>query len=232
VPAGWKAVWNDQYKEYFYVNIYTKKSQWDAPTAPVYPPDEAPPDGAPPGAPPAYDTQNARPAGIEKPDIKSPLGGTGPGGSGLTEDERLARQLQDEENARAGLPHGAHSPLPNDPNRGASDSYYNDGPPQGQSGYGSPQPASYGQQNQGPYDASGPQDKGKSKGLLGKLAGGFLGKNKYPQQQQQQPQYYPQPQQQYPQQGYGYPQQGYPPGQGQYGRKPGGMGNTGKVSAI
>ncbi|KFY87913.1 hypothetical protein V500_06690, partial [Pseudogymnoascus sp. VKM F-4518 (FW-2643)] len=39
VPEGWKAQWNDQYKEWFYVNIYTKKSQWDKPTAPVYPPD-------------------------------------------------------------------------------------------------------------------------------------------------------------------------------------------------
>jgi hypothetical protein len=25
---GWKAVYNEQYKERFYVNIYTKMSQW------------------------------------------------------------------------------------------------------------------------------------------------------------------------------------------------------------
>merc|ERR1712000_335012 len=51
VPEGWKAQWNEQYSEWFYVNIYTKKSQWDKPTEPVYPP---PSDGAPPGAPPGY----------------------------------------------------------------------------------------------------------------------------------------------------------------------------------
>merc|ERR1711939_811269 len=45
VPEGWKAQWNEQYSEWFYVNIYTKKSQWDKPTEPVYPP---PSDGAPP----------------------------------------------------------------------------------------------------------------------------------------------------------------------------------------
>ncbi|KFX90576.1 hypothetical protein O988_08126, partial [Pseudogymnoascus sp. VKM F-3808] len=33
VPEGWKAQWNEQYKEWFYVNLYTKKSQWDKPTA-------------------------------------------------------------------------------------------------------------------------------------------------------------------------------------------------------
>merc|ERR1711939_955237 len=38
VPEGWKAQWNEQYSEWFYVNIYTKKSQWDKPTEPVYPP--------------------------------------------------------------------------------------------------------------------------------------------------------------------------------------------------
>ncbi|KLP11144.1 rna-binding protein [Fusarium fujikuroi] len=34
VPAGWAVRWNDQYKEWFYVNIYTKQSQWEKPTAP------------------------------------------------------------------------------------------------------------------------------------------------------------------------------------------------------
>ncbi|KAG8423237.1 hypothetical protein J3458_000146 [Metarhizium acridum] len=44
VPAGWVARWNDQYKEWFYVNVYTKKSQWEKPTAPVFPVDENTPD--------------------------------------------------------------------------------------------------------------------------------------------------------------------------------------------
>ncbi|UKZ64393.1 uncharacterized protein TrAtP1_005608 [Trichoderma atroviride] len=49
VPSGWTARWNDQYKEWFYVNLYTKKSQWDKPTHPVYPEGEAPPSDPPPG---------------------------------------------------------------------------------------------------------------------------------------------------------------------------------------
>jgi hypothetical protein len=43
VPEGWTPRWNSEYKEWFFVNIYTKKSQWDKPTEPVYPPNS---DGA------------------------------------------------------------------------------------------------------------------------------------------------------------------------------------------
>ena len=28
LSQGWKAVWNNQYNEWFYVNIHTKASQW------------------------------------------------------------------------------------------------------------------------------------------------------------------------------------------------------------
>ncbi|KAI4221761.1 MAG: hypothetical protein L6R36_006655, partial [Xanthoria steineri] len=49
VPEGWKAQWNEQYHEWFYVNLHTKVSQWDLPTQPAYPSSDAPPPGAPPG---------------------------------------------------------------------------------------------------------------------------------------------------------------------------------------
>ncbi|MCJ1350694.1 MAG: hypothetical protein MMC33_000675 [Icmadophila ericetorum] len=39
VPLGYKAIWNDKYEEWFYVNIYTKESTWEQPTKPVYPPE-------------------------------------------------------------------------------------------------------------------------------------------------------------------------------------------------
>lgn len=90
VPAGWKAQWNDQYQEWFYVNVYTKKSQWDRPTSPVYPHDE----GTPAGPPPGY------------------IGGGGyssypsdykgnPYDNDVESDEAIARRLQAEEDERA-----------------------------------------------------------------------------------------------------------------------------------
>lgn len=36
VPQGWEPVWNGQYKEWFYVNIHTKQSQWDTPKVPAF----------------------------------------------------------------------------------------------------------------------------------------------------------------------------------------------------
>lgn len=200
VPAGYKAVWNDQYKEWFYVNIYTKKSQWNKPTEPIYPPDEE----APAGPPPLYSHGDAKPVEAEKSGLSSNnpyASATGGAGSShdISEDERLARQLQEEENAR-----GQGRPT----SRGASDSYY-----QQQAAYG--QPAGYGQPGYTPTGSPMPagsplpEDKSKAKGgFLGKL----LGKSSH-----STPQYggYP-PQQQY----YGGPPQGqyggYPPQQGYY----------------
>ena len=40
LPEGWKAEWDGRYKEWFFVNVYTKRSQWDKPTRPVYAPHE------------------------------------------------------------------------------------------------------------------------------------------------------------------------------------------------
>jgi hypothetical protein len=197
----------DQYKEWFYANIYTKQTQWDKPTEPVYPPGG--------DVPPSYDSNSARPGGAEK------TGGTGAAifgagagagaGSSLSADEELARKLQAEENARA------HGGAVDASRMGAADGYYNQG---GAPQYGQ-QPAGYQQQPGYAMGAPGydQQQPGKSKGaggLLGKLLG--KGKSSHPQ-----PGYYPQQQQQ--QQGYGgYPQQQYmAPGR----RPGGGMGMMG-----
>ena len=51
LPPGWKAVWNAQYKEYFFINLHTKASQWDLPTAPA---DSGASDLPPSGPPPGY----------------------------------------------------------------------------------------------------------------------------------------------------------------------------------
>jgi len=235
VPAGYKAVWNDQYKEWFYVNIYTKKSQWNKPTEPIYPPDEE----APGGPPPLYDHGDAKSVEAEKSGLSSNnpyASATGGAGSShdISEDERLARQLQEEENARAqGRP----------TSRGASDSYYQQQAAYGQpAGYGQPgygQPG-YGQPGYTPTDSPMPageplsEDRGKAKGgFLGKLLGkGSHSKPQYGGYPPQQQYYGGPPQGQYggypPQQGY---YQGYPPQQ-QYGPpKKSGMG-AGTAAAL
>lgn len=233
VPEGWKAIWNTQYSEYFYVNIYTKQSQWDKPTEPVYPPGEAPPDAPPNYAPSGTES---RPS-MEKKNLGAPgLGSNNPyaASSGkaspapdISEDERLARQLQEEEDARAR----------GQPSRGAADDFYAQGTPQ-PNAYG--QPGQYGQpgidaspypQSQNPYGTPPLQDKGKSKGgFLGKLLGKASGGSKphgYPQQPG--PYYGGQP-------GYGQPGYGqsgyYPPQQGMMNRphKKPGMGAGGAAA--
>lgn len=185
VPAGWKAIWNTEYKEWFYVNTYTKQSQWEMPTAPAT---ETHGDLPPSGAPPGYSAGANAPAGAGT-DVKR-----FPGES----DEAMARRLQAEETAGR--------------DRGHADSYYsqgntgqygqNMGAPNVQGGYpAGPSP--------GPYNQSMSTDRGSGGGLLGKLKsklggqpGGSSGYGSgYPPQQYGGG---------YPQQGYGgYPQQGY-----------------------
>jgi hypothetical protein len=74
----------------FYVNTFTKKSQWDKPTEPARPPPPA--DGSPAGPPPSY-TQGDKPAPTDT--KKNPYENTD------DEDAKLARRLQEEEEARA-----------------------------------------------------------------------------------------------------------------------------------
>ncbi|KAK8054873.1 hypothetical protein PG993_000100 [Apiospora rasikravindrae] len=48
VPEGWTSRWNEQYQAWFYVNLHTKKSQWDKPTSPAEDPNAAVPSGPSP----------------------------------------------------------------------------------------------------------------------------------------------------------------------------------------
>lgn len=233
VAKGWKAIWNNQYNEWFYVNTHTKTSQWEKPTEPVY---AAPAGGPPPGAPPGYDHSSAQPVGPEK---GGHLGSNNPynGGasSSTVNDEAYARRLQQEEEERARI-HGAGAG-----NRGASDTYHgqpNTYPLQSNQSPYQNNPSPYGQQSATPIGQEA--DRGKKGGFLSKITsklGSFgsrppqQGYGGYPQQGYPQ---YGYPQHGYPQQGYGgYPPQGYGPGMmgGGYGhpqrRAGGGMGAGG-----
>ncbi|KAH7153051.1 bacterial low temperature requirement A protein-domain-containing protein [Dactylonectria macrodidyma] len=207
VPEGWAARWNEQYKEWFYVNIHTKQSQWDKPTAPVYPDGGNAPDGPPPG----YEPGNGpAPSDVKKNPYDDQSNRSGGPSNTEDEDAKFAAKLQAEEDARARAGPGG---------------------PQVPPGYGSGSPA----QSSYPTELP-PRDRGKgSGGFLGKLLG--KGKQAAASHQggshggyggyQQQPQYYQQ-QQGYPGQGppmgyggqphYGQPQYGQPQyGQPQYG---------------
>lgn len=193
----------------FYVNAYTKKSQWERPTEPAHPPQ----DDAPPGPPPPSYRPGDGPAPTDAKTNPFTPQGTGASGSQVDSDAELARKLQEEEDARA---RGNNS----SGTKGAAADYMGSSPNLGQSSY--------------PQQLPAREDGGsKAKGLLGKLFGGS--KNKYGSSggaygggYQQQPGYGGYPQQAgyggYPQQqGYGgYPQQGgygggYGPPQGGYG---------------
>ncbi|CAI4060784.1 hypothetical protein N7582_001717 [Saccharomyces uvarum] len=67
VPSGWKAVFDDEYQTWFYVDLSTNSSQWEAPKGTTW----SRPTGPPPGAineknvrqqgdqaPPAYSSQS------------------------------------------------------------------------------------------------------------------------------------------------------------------------------
>ncbi|KAK0385869.1 hypothetical protein NLU13_7046 [Sarocladium strictum] len=219
VPAGWTARWNEQYKQWFYVNIYTKQSQWEKPTSPVYPPNAEPP--APSDPPPGYEPSNSAAASQAGDVKKNPYEERPPfnsaGTSSSDPDAALAAKLQAEEESRA---RGGGTPGYAGPG----------GPfPSGQSPYPA-QAAPYGQPpgqqvNQGSFPQElPPRDRGNSSGggfldkLKAKVAGssGSVGGGGYPQQQQ----YGGQPQQG----GYYPPQQGYGPGPGGPGGYPGGYG--------
>ncbi|KAG8624098.1 hypothetical protein KVT40_009074 [Elsinoe batatas] len=194
VPEGWIAQWNDQYKEWFFVNLHTKQSTWTKPTAPALP--DHPTAGGSSDAPPSYDAGGAKPVTSEKTGYSTDAKFSASESGKISEDEALARRLQEEENARLNGQHGGQATK-----AGAAGDYYGQGqqpqygqqqgygqpqcgqqgygqgydqqqgygqPQYGQTQYGQPQ---YGrQQGYGQYDQT--QDKGKkSGGLLGKLMG-------------------------------------------------------------
>ncbi|KHN98226.1 WW/Rsp5/WWP domain protein [Metarhizium album ARSEF 1941] len=195
VPAGWVARWNEQYKEWFYVNVYTKKSQWEKPTAPVFPVGENMPDDPPPG----YEPGNGpAPTDTKKNPYEDRSGQDQNAGSSSTQDEdaKLAAKLQAEEHARA---HGGPTPPAGYASGGAADSSA-----QGHTG----------QSHTSFPTALPPRDdaRGKDRGILGKL----FGKGKSPQSGQANfAGGYPQHsnyQSSLPQQHVGYSQQGPPMG--------------------
>jgi hypothetical protein len=151
------------------------------------------------------------------------MGGVSPGPN-MSEDERLARQLQDEEEVRA-RGHAAGG-------AGSAGDYYSQGAPPNQYAQQGYNASPYGQ-DQTSYAAPITQDKGKSKGgLLGKLLGKASGSSGSHSQglPQQHGQYYGgQP---------GYGQTGYYPpqqGMGMMGRpqrRPGGGMGMGGAAAL
>ena len=202
-PAGWKAVWNSQYNEWFYVNIRTKQSQWDKPTEADYGGSDASPLGAPPG----YDHNSSVNTGPEK-GSNNPFHQSPQHSGVMSEDERLARELQAQEEQRAKTG-----------SRGASDGYYGQTPSYG----GQQSQSSSGQQSLPPRE----EKKGFLSKLGSKISGGSSPKygGGYPAQSYGQPAYgggggYGQPGYGgggYGQPGYGAPGYGYGPPPGAYG---------------
>ncbi|KAJ8061809.1 hypothetical protein OCU04_009602 [Sclerotinia nivalis] len=190
VPAGYKAVWNDQYKEWFYVNIYTKKSTWDKPTEPVYPSD----DGAPACPPPGYSggSSSNYPS-----DTKSNPYDPSPN---TESDAELARRLQAEEDARGGPSSGMRGNAQQDYQNTPMPSYLEQElPPREQKkGFFGKLLGKAG----GSGSSQAPQQQYQQQYAQQPQYGG------YQQQQQYPPQGYPQQ---------GYPPQGYPPQQAGYG---------------
>ncbi|KAL9604224.1 MAG: hypothetical protein Q9219_000622 [cf. Caloplaca sp. 3 TL-2023] len=207
VPEGWKAQWNDQYHEWFYVNLHTKISQWDRPTSPAHPPSDLPP--------PSYTNPLHNNTTTTYPEKHS----YNPHPPSQTDsDAAFAARLQAEEDERARLATASGRPT----SRGAADSYYSQQghgggpqPPGLTGGYPGAPPSSSG------YDANElpPRTEGRSKGGLGGLLSKLSGKSSGAGHQGHYP---PQP----AQGGYGGggypPQQGYPPYQQGYGGGGGG----------
>jgi len=117
IPQGWKAQYDGNHKEWFYVNLNTGVSQWDAPSKDVF--------NAPDDPPPAYEQSGTTSPAVSG-DVKISLASNNPyiqpeiisnsrgnstnkGGGNSTnnieDDARLAAQLQAEEDARAVSPH-------------------------------------------------------------------------------------------------------------------------------
>ena len=212
----------------FYVNLYTKKSQWDKPTAPVFPVGE----NAPNGPPPSYEPGHTPAPTDTKKNPYDDHSGSGHGASAAggspSEDAKLAAKLQAEEDAKArgSSPGGAQPPA----GYGAASSYSQQSQQGGGSSQQFPQDLPPRSQDRGLSGGGGLLGKlfgGKSKPTAGGAQGSYGGYSSQPQQG-----YYnqsPAPQQQYggypnQQQGYGG---GYPQGPG-YGQQPGYGGGYGQ----
>ncbi|PYH42790.1 WW domain-containing protein [Aspergillus saccharolyticus JOP 1030-1] len=205
VPEGWKAQFDDHYKQWFFVDLRTGRSQWECPEAPPQAGTEI--HGPPSEPPPSYDASglaksSASAAAHEKKPLDSmnPYKSPGPGHQTLDDDARLAARLQAEEDARA----FRRSPAPG----GTASDYYIGGTRRQDAGYQSSDPQS---QN----SSLGPAQQ-RSRGFLGKLKDKVAGNGGAS---------YSRPQQPAPQHSYSYSQGeynyggggGYPPQQAAYG---------------
>ncbi|KAL8773845.1 MAG: hypothetical protein Q9209_001275 [Squamulea sp. 1 TL-2023] len=194
VPEGWKAQWNEQYHEWFYVNLNTKVSQWEFPTQPAQPVYPSSPSVAPPGYSGAGVSYPEKDFHSNNPYSSHPQRA----GQNLDSDAAYAARLQAEEDERARVASGGR-PV----SRGAADQYH--GQPQQQPGYPGGPGLGHQQQPQPPGYVGGypgapspsqsydqqqlPPREEKSKGLgglLGKLTGKASGGSShgggYPQQ--------------------------------------------------
>ncbi|KAB8072837.1 hypothetical protein BDV29DRAFT_176623 [Aspergillus leporis] len=240
VPEGWKAQFDDRYKQWFFINLRTTKSQWDPPQGPAEeelhaPPSEPPPsyeDSGPANASTLHGANEKKSLGSNNPYNHNPYNQAGVENSTLDSDARLASQLQAEEDARA---RSSRSPG-QQPQSGASADYYAE--------TSRPQSVGYQSSPVTQPQSSAPEQK-RSKGFLSKLMGksssgssngmGFGRPSSHPP-----PQSFGYPQGGYggyPQQpgGYGYPpyppQAGYYPGAAQPARRQGGgMGTAGAAA--
>ncbi|KAI9762584.1 MAG: hypothetical protein M1840_001210 [Geoglossum simile] len=214
VPEGWKALWNEKYQEWFYVNTLTKKSQWEKPTSPAR--SASPRDDPPLDPPPAYSSSNSHlhtPFADDK--DNNPYrqrASPAPPAPPIDEDARLAAQLQAEEDA---LARSSALPPTNPCSTSATDTYQ-----------AQPLP---------PRDG---REKGASKGgFLNRFLGGGSSHKQHSHQPQQQP-YYGSPQPGYggyaPPGGHPYYYQpgGYYPPPQQQGRRPGGGLGMGGAAAL
>jgi hypothetical protein len=230
VPDGWQAKYNDKYSEWFYINTVTKKSQWDKPTEPVYPPQT---DGAPEAPPPKKEKKEDKKEGkkdVDKEEKKDAKDNKKEKGSDVTKTKDLADSTR-ELNLNGGASDKANY---QPPQMTAQQQYEN-----------TPMPPGYENQMYGQPSPQPQPSKGGARGLFDRFTGGSPQPQPQPQQWQQQ--YQPSPQgqngyipppdqhmyQQQPNYGYPPPQQQQPtppPAQEKAAKKKGGMGFMGKAA--
>ncbi|OGM43554.1 WW domain protein [Aspergillus bombycis] len=185
VPEGWKAQFDDRYKQWFFVNLRTGKSQWESPQGPAQEELHAPPSEAPP----SYEESGpTNPSVVHGANEKKSLGSNNPynqagaRSSSLDSDARLAAQLQAEEDAHARI---SRSPR-QQAQPGAAADYYTEA--------SQPQLVGYRSSSTPSQQITDPEQK-RSRGFLSKLMGkassGSGGNHERPSSQQSQPNGYP-----------------------------------------
>ncbi|KAE8147941.1 hypothetical protein BDV25DRAFT_131646 [Aspergillus avenaceus] len=159
LPEGWKAQFDHRYKQWFYVNLRTGKSQWERPEAEAHEESHRPPVEPPP----SYEESKLASSMQHGVNEKKSLGSNNPynpiADSTVDSDARLAAQLQAEENAQA---KGSSSIPAQQTQFGAAADYYAE-PSRPQSNNYRSSPI-FSQQSTG-YEHK------RSKGFLGRLMG-------------------------------------------------------------